>query len=290
MIHHATLGTDDLAAGGAFYDAVLRPLGLVRTWDNREQDGWLCWQPPGREPLGPQDQPGFWLCRPADGGPARAGNGATLAFQAPTRAAVRAFHAAALAQGGRCEGPPGLRPHYGVDYFAAYVRDPAGNKIAAVCRRPDVWWQDLEAFFFGSSPQMADQLAALTAIGVKRATAGAAGPSSPVSGPGQRWLVTDGAARPVCVIETVSVDIMPYAGIDAAFAADEGEGDGSLAYWRAVHEAYFRGEGVWDPAMQVEAERFVLVAVIEPPADPDAVRAEEARSAREVLGRLSPPA
>ncbi len=287
MIHHLTLGTDDLALGGLFYDAVLAPLGLVRTWDNVEQDGWLCWQRHGQAPLGPATQPGFWLCRPADGQAASAGNGSTLAFSAPTRAAVRDFHARALEQGGRCEGPPGLRPHYGADYYGAYVRDPAGNKIAAVCRRPEAWWQDLKTCTFGSSPPLRTQLARLVAIGVKQATADTYNGIATESTPGERWLVVDGQAEPVCVIETTAVEAVPFDAITAGFAAAEGEGDGSLAYWRAVHEAWFRSQGTWGPDLLVEAERFRLGEVLDPSAiaNPDAILAEEARSARAWLSK-----
>ena len=61
------------------------------------------------------------------------GNGVTVAFDAPSRAAVDAFHAAALAAGGTDEGPPGVREHYHSNYYGAYVRDPDGNKICVVC-------------------------------------------------------------------------------------------------------------------------------------------------------------
>jgi uncharacterized protein YhfF/catechol 2,3-dioxygenase-like lactoylglutathione lyase family enzyme len=285
MFHHLTLGTNDLAAGGAFYDSVLDPLGLVRTWNDEEGDGWLCWQFLGQKPLGGTD-PGFWLCHPADGAAATAANGGTIAFDAPTRSAVREFHDAALKAGGTCEGPPGLRPHYGENYYGAYVRDPVGNKIAAVCRAALAWWDDLPACFFGSPPNRT-QLARLIAIGRKRATAGAF-TGAPVSAPGMRWIAVDERARPVCVFETKRVDIVPISAIDADFAATEGEGDGSLAYWMAVHEAFFRWEGTWAPDMLVEAERFELVEAIDPSAvaDPEAVLAVEAASAAEVLGRL----
>ena len=63
----------------------------------------------------------------------RAGNGVTVAFDAPSRAAVDAFHAAALAAGGSDEGPPGIREHYHPNYYGAYVRDPDGNKLCVVC-------------------------------------------------------------------------------------------------------------------------------------------------------------
>ena len=78
----------------------------------------------------------FWVLRPHDKKDATPGNGAMVAFEAATRAAVDAFHAAALAGGGSDEGPPGLRTHYHPDYYGAYVRDPEGNKLCAVCHRP----------------------------------------------------------------------------------------------------------------------------------------------------------
>ena len=68
-----------------------------------------------------------------DGKPATNGNGTHIAFAAKDRATVDAFYAAALAQGGRDEGPPGLRLHYHPNYYGAYVRDPDGNKLQAVC-------------------------------------------------------------------------------------------------------------------------------------------------------------
>jgi predicted lactoylglutathione lyase len=62
------------------------------------------------------------------------GNGSMVAFSARSWKAVNDFHTAALENGGTCDGPPGLRLHYAPDFYAAYVRDPDGNKIAAVCR------------------------------------------------------------------------------------------------------------------------------------------------------------
>ncbi|MFM7444877.1 MAG: VOC family protein, partial [Tabrizicola sp.] len=75
--------------------------------------------------------------QPFDGNPASVGNGTMVSFLAQTRAQVDAFHAAALAHGGTDEGAPGLRPQYGPHFYAAYVRDPDGNKLNAVCYRPD---------------------------------------------------------------------------------------------------------------------------------------------------------
>jgi catechol 2,3-dioxygenase-like lactoylglutathione lyase family enzyme len=76
----------------------------------------------------------LWVCKPFDGKPAAAGNGTMVALRAQSWAAVRAFHAAALVGGGTSDGPPGLRLQYNPDFYAAYVRDPDGNKIAVVCR------------------------------------------------------------------------------------------------------------------------------------------------------------
>jgi len=77
------------------------------------------------------------VVRPLDGAAASAGNGITVAFDAPTRAAVDAFYAAALGRGVRGdEGAPGLRPHYHPNYYGAYVRDPTATKLCAVCHGP----------------------------------------------------------------------------------------------------------------------------------------------------------
>ena len=92
----------------------------------------------GREELA------LWLCPPFDGAPASPGNGVMVAFTAATRAQVDAFHAAALAAGGTSEGEPGVRPQYNADFYAAYVRDPDGNKLAAVHRDVVLWAQERE--------------------------------------------------------------------------------------------------------------------------------------------------
>jgi len=124
MISHVFLGTNGFDEALAFYSAALPILG----WEPRfEGDGWAGWQPQeGGRPL-------FLIGKPYDGGPASAGNGQMTALLAPSRAAVDAFYEACLANGGTCEGPPGLRPHYHPDYYGAYVRDPDGNKLCACC-------------------------------------------------------------------------------------------------------------------------------------------------------------
>jgi catechol 2,3-dioxygenase-like lactoylglutathione lyase family enzyme len=129
MYSHVTVGTSNLRRALKFYDAALAPLGLTRRRTFRIAASYA----PGD--FSGANEP-FWVVRPYDGAQASAGNGVTVAFDAPTRGAVDAFHAAALAGGGRDEGPPGLRPHYHADYYGAYARDPDGNKLCVVCHHP----------------------------------------------------------------------------------------------------------------------------------------------------------
>ena len=124
MISHLSFGVSDLARSQRFYDAALKALGMVRLWDSPTGIGY--------GPAGGSDRFALFA-RPDDAVPP--GPGFHLAFDAPTRDAVAQFHAAALAEGGYDDGPPGLRPHYGPDYFAAFVIDPDGYKLEAVCQR-----------------------------------------------------------------------------------------------------------------------------------------------------------
>lgn len=132
MFSHATLGTNDFPRAMAFYDALLAPLGLARFHTRECETG----KAEAGYAANPEATPQFWLMRPIDGRPATAGNGATLAFEAPDRATVRAVHAAGLAHGGAEEGSPGLRPQYHADFYGAYLRDPDGNKLCCVCHSP----------------------------------------------------------------------------------------------------------------------------------------------------------
>jgi len=118
---HCVLGANDVAQSRKFYDAALAPLGVSNLGpmgDNAFLYG--------------AGSPEFLITKPRDGKPATCANGGTLGFSAPTRAAVRAFYAAALGAGGSDEGAPGPRSFTPTAY-AAYVRDPAGNKICAYC-------------------------------------------------------------------------------------------------------------------------------------------------------------
>jgi catechol 2,3-dioxygenase-like lactoylglutathione lyase family enzyme len=124
-IDHVSVGITDIARAVAFYKAALAPLGLEATF---EADWGAAF---GK----PKAFSQFWVHPPFEG-EASVGNGVHVALRAPNRASIDAFHAAALAAGGTCDGPPGLRPHYHADYYAAFVRDPDGNKIEAVCHTP----------------------------------------------------------------------------------------------------------------------------------------------------------
>ena len=124
-IGYLTLGAADLEAAVTFYDAVLPAIGWARF--NRHP-GFA-----GYGPNGAGEGQTLWLCQPFDGQAASPGNGVMLALSADSRREVDAFHAAALSAGAVDEGAPGLRPHYSPTWYAAYLRDPTGNKLAIVC-------------------------------------------------------------------------------------------------------------------------------------------------------------
>ena len=125
MIAYSTLGVNDMDRAVAFYDPVFAALGADRhttspTWTGYKR---------------PHEGGWFFLTRPFDKAPATSGNGTMLAFLAEDRAAVDRFHASALSQGGACEGPPGVREGMDPVFYAAYVRDPDGNKLCAFVRK-----------------------------------------------------------------------------------------------------------------------------------------------------------
>jgi catechol 2,3-dioxygenase-like lactoylglutathione lyase family enzyme len=125
MIAYTTVGVNEMDRAIAFYDAVFAPLGAVRdetskTWTGYSRTG---------------DRAKFFLTRPFDRGAASGGNGTMLAFLAPDRKAVDAFHAAALENGGTDEGAPGVREGMNPVFYAAYVRDPDGAKLCAFVRK-----------------------------------------------------------------------------------------------------------------------------------------------------------
>jgi catechol 2,3-dioxygenase-like lactoylglutathione lyase family enzyme len=116
MFNHVSLKVKAIAASAAFYEAALEPLGIVKSSGSETSAG-----------FGPPGAPGFFLNQ---GQPAAAVH---IAFNAQTRAQVDAFHKAGIGAGGKDNGKAGLRPVYGPSYYGAFLYDPDGNNIEAVC-------------------------------------------------------------------------------------------------------------------------------------------------------------
>jgi catechol 2,3-dioxygenase-like lactoylglutathione lyase family enzyme len=115
---HIGLKVKDLRASVRFYGATLAPLGHVSAGGDDSYAG-----------FGPPEEPALWLYASK----AAAGPGTHVAFKAPTRAAVDAFYRAGLETGGKDNGAPGLRADYSPTYYAAFLIDPDGNNVEAVC-------------------------------------------------------------------------------------------------------------------------------------------------------------
>ena len=126
MFSHVTVGASDLERSKVFYDKALGALNIS-----------ICLELDGALAYGELTGPKFFVVLPFNEQPTERGNGWHAAFAAPDRASVDRFHEAALANGGSDEGAPGLRTHYHPSYYAAYARDPDGNKIQAVCHFPE---------------------------------------------------------------------------------------------------------------------------------------------------------
>ena len=121
MLDHVSIGVSDISRAGKFYDAVLQPLGYIRKSDGETSLGYgakaiKLWILGVKRPVKPDLESGLHLC-----------------FEAPDRKSVDAFHAAALKQGGKDNGKPGVRADYSPNYYAAFVVDPDGYRIEAYC-------------------------------------------------------------------------------------------------------------------------------------------------------------
>jgi catechol 2,3-dioxygenase-like lactoylglutathione lyase family enzyme len=121
MLDHVSIGVSDIPRAGTFYDAVLKPLGYTRLSDGAEALGYgaksaALWILAAKKPVKVDMDSGLHFC-----------------FQAPDRKSVDAFHAAALEQGGKDNGKPGVRADYSPSYYAAFVVDPDGYRIEAYC-------------------------------------------------------------------------------------------------------------------------------------------------------------
>ena len=122
MLDHVTVGVENIERSLRFYDQALRPLGITRLYgDGNRFAGY-----------GINPKAFFWI-----GIRNHSPTGSHIAFAADNRASVDRFYEAAIAAGAKDNGPPGLRPHYDPDYYGAFVFDPDGHNIEAVCRKPE---------------------------------------------------------------------------------------------------------------------------------------------------------
>jgi catechol 2,3-dioxygenase-like lactoylglutathione lyase family enzyme len=121
MFDHVSIGVSDIKRAGRFYDAVLKPLDITRLSDGDASLGYG------------EKSPGLWLLAVDKPVKPDLGSGLHFCFQARSRAAVDAFHAAALKTGGKDNGKPGVRADYDPKYYAAFVVDPDGYRIEAYC-------------------------------------------------------------------------------------------------------------------------------------------------------------
>lgn len=135
MIDHMGVSPRDIESARRFYDAALEPLGISKVMEVKPE------QSEGYHGIGygTGRKPFFWLSRDRRRAipEASGGTGIHIAFEAKSRAAVDAFYVAAIAHGGRDNGPPGIRAHYHPAYYAAFVIDPDGVNVEAVCQRPE---------------------------------------------------------------------------------------------------------------------------------------------------------
>ncbi|MGZ5101718.1 MAG: VOC family protein [Usitatibacter sp.] len=124
MINHVSIGVADIARTKRFYDAALKPLGYTCLSEGDNSLGYGA------------GSVALWISLAKRPVPADMDSGLHFCFDAPTRKAVDAFHAAALKAGGRDNGKPGVRADYGANYYAAFVIDPDGYRIEAYCGKP----------------------------------------------------------------------------------------------------------------------------------------------------------
>lgn len=119
MLDHVTIGVTEFERSRRFYDSALEPLGIARLYGDENRFAGYGVKPKAFFWIGIRNQPQ---------------TGSHIAFAARDRATVDRFYAAAIAAGARDNGPPGLRPHYDPDYYGAFVLDPDGHNVEAVCR------------------------------------------------------------------------------------------------------------------------------------------------------------
>lgn len=136
MLDHMTFRVTNIARAKAFYSAALAPLGYSVCFEGQFGSNILGFAYPDASEADGKKADVWFIDGPSPWGGPGASTGCHLAWRAATRAQVDAFHRAALAAGGRDNGPPGLRPDYHAHYYGAFVIDPEGNNIEAVCHAP----------------------------------------------------------------------------------------------------------------------------------------------------------
>lgn len=129
MFDHISISVRNLERSLAFYDAVLTPLGFIRLFQNHKSAGW-------GTPAGHEEAP-FAIVQVAADSPVGSTEMGHIAFRAPTRAAVTAFFEAAVAKGAEVQGAPRIVTEYNPNYFAAFIGDPDGYNLEAVCHSPN---------------------------------------------------------------------------------------------------------------------------------------------------------
>jgi catechol 2,3-dioxygenase-like lactoylglutathione lyase family enzyme len=129
VLDHVSIAVHDIETARSFYDAAMGALGVPKVYDRPDALGYGL-----RCDAGDDSRSCFAIYATEN---KNVDDRRHWCFKAATRAQVRAFHAAGLAHGGTDEGPPGLRPHYHSHYYGAFLRDPAGNRIEAVCHREE---------------------------------------------------------------------------------------------------------------------------------------------------------
>jgi catechol 2,3-dioxygenase-like lactoylglutathione lyase family enzyme len=122
MLDHVTIGVENIERSQRFYDSALRPLGIARLYGEGERFAGYGISPRAFFWIGIRNSPQ---------------TGAHIAFAAGDRATVDRFYEAAIAAGGKDNGAPGIRPHYDPNYYGAFVLDPDGHNVEAVCRLPE---------------------------------------------------------------------------------------------------------------------------------------------------------
>ncbi|MGF1629759.1 MAG: VOC family protein [Kiloniellaceae bacterium] len=128
MLDHVSITVSDIARAAPFWDAVMAALGVACVVRSKDQLGYGTRN-------GPDDDAYSYISVFRSRGPDLVADNRHWCFRAPSRQAVEAFHAAGLAAGGICDGPPGLRADYHPGYYAAFLLDPDGNRVEAVCHR-----------------------------------------------------------------------------------------------------------------------------------------------------------